>query len=166
MDMKIFERVETLEELKREYKTLAMKYHPDRGGDTETMKFINAKYDEVFLQVKDTHRNKKGETYHSESTEMEDEFKDIIDVLLKFKDITIEIIGSFIWLSGKTKPYKEELKEMGFKWSHNKKMWYKSPDGYKRRGKKNYEIEEIRNIYKSKTVNNKADESQKLIANA
>ena len=46
--MKFFQTVKTLEELKAEYRRLAMKYHPDRGGDAETMKAINAEHDEFF----------------------------------------------------------------------------------------------------------------------
>lgn len=40
--MKFFKNVRTLEELKKEYRTLAMKHHPDRGGDLETMQAINS----------------------------------------------------------------------------------------------------------------------------
>lgn len=42
MKYKFFENVKTIEELKRQYKTLAFKYHPDRGGNVEDMQHINA----------------------------------------------------------------------------------------------------------------------------
>lgn len=32
-----FENVKTLDELKKQYRRLAMKYHPDMGGSTEAM---------------------------------------------------------------------------------------------------------------------------------
>ena len=35
-----FYNVKTLDELKRQYRSLVMLHHPDRGGDTETMKQI------------------------------------------------------------------------------------------------------------------------------
>ena len=38
--MKYFESCKTLDELKAEYRRLAMANHPDRGGDVETMKQI------------------------------------------------------------------------------------------------------------------------------
>ena len=40
-----FTNCKTLDELKAEYRRLAMANHPDRGGDVETMKQINADHD-------------------------------------------------------------------------------------------------------------------------
>ena len=37
-----FTNCKTLDELKAEYRRLAMANHPDRGGDAETMKKISA----------------------------------------------------------------------------------------------------------------------------
>ena len=39
--MKWFTNPQTLEELKKEYKRLAMKHHPDIGGNDSDMKEIN-----------------------------------------------------------------------------------------------------------------------------
>lgn len=50
--MKYFNSCKTLEELKKEFRRLAMLHHPDRGGDVETMKQINAEYDIIFPALK------------------------------------------------------------------------------------------------------------------
>ena len=50
--MKYFTTCTTLDELKKEFRRLAMLHHPDHGGDTETMKAINAEYDAVFPSFK------------------------------------------------------------------------------------------------------------------
>lgn len=142
-----FIRIETLEELKKQYRALAMKHHPDRGGDVEVMKLINEEYDRAFDKVKDIHRNAKGETYTKENPETAEQFRDIIDKLLRMQGVEIEVIGCFIWLSGNTREHKDEINAMGFKWHSKKKMWYKAPDDYRRRGKKQYSIEEIRDMY-------------------
>lgn len=142
-----FIKIETLEDLKKQYRKLAMEHHPDRGGDVEIMKLINAEYDQAFAQVKDIHKNKDGETYTKENPETASEFKDIIEKLIRMKGIEIEIIGCFIWLSGETKAHKDEIKTMGFKWHSKKKLWYKAPEGYKRYHKKEYSIDEIRGMY-------------------
>lgn len=144
---KYFRNINTLEELKREYKKLALANHPDRGGNVETMKEINAEYDMMFTKVKDIHVNAKGETYTKENAETPDIFKDIIDKLIKMEGLEIEIIGCFIWLSGNTKPHKEAIKELGFRWHSNKKMWYKAPADYKKRSHKKYDMDEIREMY-------------------
>lgn len=142
-----FKAIETLEELKRQYRELAMKNHPDRGGDVEVMKAINNEYDKLFAQVKDTHKNKEGETYTKETPETATEFKDIIDKLIKMQGVEIEVIGCFLWLSGNTKEHKDAIKALGFRWHSKKKMWYKAPEGYKRWGKKEYSMNEIRGMY-------------------
>ena len=145
--LKYFRNVRTLEELKKAYRVLAMANHPDRGGDLEKMKEINAEYDAVFQKVKNLHTNAKGETYTKETEEAPEEFRNIIDRLMKMVGVHVEVIGSFIWLSGNTKAHKDAIKELGFKWSKNKGMWYKSPDGYRRKSRINHSIDDIRDMF-------------------
>lgn len=151
-----FENCGTLEQLKAEYKRLAMMYHPDRGGDLRTMQAINSEYDSKFKQVKDCHINKDGKTYSKETSEKSSEFVELINQLIRMKGIAIEIIGCFVWVSGDTKPHKDGLKKLGFKWHRVKACWYKSPQGYRRfSNKKEYTFDEIRAMYGSMTVNTK-----------
>ncbi len=51
--MKWFNNPETLEALKKQYHRLAMKHHPDVGGNTEDMKEINNEYEALFSRLKD-----------------------------------------------------------------------------------------------------------------
>ena len=92
-----FVRIETLEDLKKQYKKLALENHPDRGGDVEIMKEINAEYDRFFADMKNYHRNAKGEVYTKENNEAPEEFRDIIEKLIKMDGLEIEIIGCFIY---------------------------------------------------------------------
>lgn len=145
--MRYFTNCRTLEELKKEYKKLALKNHPDCGGSEETMKEINRQYDEAFEKVKNIHFNKEGQQYEKATTETPDEFRNIINALMRMQGVHAEVIGCFIWVSGNTKPYKDELKKLGFKWHSKKECWYKAPEGYKRYGKAQYSMEEIRDMY-------------------
>lgn len=151
--MKYFNNVATLEELKKEYHRLAMKFHPDReGGDLEEMKVINAEYDEMFKIVKNFHRNRENKIYSKETQEVNTEFKDIIEELIKHSNIRVEIIGSFIWVSGETKAIKDTLKTLGFRWNYKKQSWYKAPKGYRKRSKRQFTMNEIRTMFGSEEV--------------
>ena len=145
---------ETLEELKAQYRRLAMIHHPDVGGDTETMKAVNNEYDQLFPRLKNTHRNAAGETYTKETAETADQYRDIINALIRLRmdGVEIEIIGCFIWVSGNTKPYKDDIKALGFKWSTNKTAWYHSPPDYRKRSRKDYTMGDIRNMFGSARV--------------
>ena len=145
---------QTAEEVKKMYRALAQIHHPDNGGSNEAMAIINNEYSELFDKLKDIHTNAQGETYTKQTSETPEQFINIINQLIRFENILIEIIGSFIWVSGETKPYKDTIKEMGFRWSQNKQSWYLAPEGYKRRNHRNYSMDEIRGMYGSQEVVN------------
>lgn len=148
--MKYFKNIKTLEELKKAYRRLAMENHPDVGGDTETMKAINAEHDELFEILKQEHNAKAaadttGKT--KATTETPEEFRDIVSVLLKLDGISVELCGSWLWIDGDTRPHKDALKAAGCRWSPNKKKWYwrHEEEGGKRwHSKKKYTMDEIR----------------------
>lgn len=140
--------IKTLEELKQAYHKLAMRLHPDRGGSVEQMQALNNEYDILFQKVKNTHYSHTRQTVYSCPTdEQPEDFRSLIDELIKIDDIKIEIIGCFLWVSGKTRPQKEQLKRLGLRWSRDKQKWYKSPAGYRRFGKRDYTYEEIQSMY-------------------
>ena len=56
--MTYFKNITTIEELKKEYRTLIKLYHPDNGGDTATMAAINNEYDVLFNKLKNIHNTK------------------------------------------------------------------------------------------------------------
>ena len=153
--MKWFNNPKTLEELKKQYKHLAIKHHPDLGGNTADMQEINAEYDRLFEKLKNTHSTADGKTYtaKADTTETATDFKDIINKLIHFNGIHIEICGSWIWITGCTIDYKDELKQMQFRWSKSKKAWYYHRDEYRKTTKKTYSLDEIRDLYGSQTVN-------------
>lgn len=144
-----FTNITTLEELKKQYRKLALKYHPDKPtGDLEIFKAINNEYHSLFNIVKDTHKTKDGKTYNKPVNEKPSDFIDLINKLINLYGIHIEVIGSFVWVSGETKPHKETLKELGFRYHTAKKVWYKAPTDYiKYNRNKKYSMSEIRDMY-------------------
>jgi len=72
--MKYFNSIATIEELKAEYRRLALANHPDKGGDTETMKEINAEFDLAFSIAEKRAPRKTADSETETSTEFKRRF--------------------------------------------------------------------------------------------
>lgn len=153
MKLKYFStNIRTLEELKKEYKKLAKMYHPDiTGKDTnKEMAEINSEYEELFEMVKNVKFNHQEKTFYEskeETTETPNDFINIINILIKMANIDIMICGSWLWVTGKTYPIKETLKENNFKFSKNKNAWYLHFDNFKKKSKNALSLDEIKEIF-------------------
>lgn len=159
--LKFFENCKTLEALKAEYRKLANRFHPDHGGDADTMKEINAEHDKVFEILKNQHNATCKPEYRT--TETAEEFRNIIDALFKLgDDIEIELCGRWLWIDGNTRPHKEALKACGCKWSNNKKKWYwhHAEDGAWM-NRRSHTMQEIRNAYGSYRILKDGTEEKK-----
>ena len=141
-----FSEVTGINEAKKVYKTLAKKLHPDVGGSEEEFKLLNAIYND-FIENK---------IYFSNDFKIDLDLEKIISQILHFENITIELVGSWIWLSGDTKEIKDKLKELGFKWASRKKMWYYGEMKGKSHGEKS--LDEIKDKYGSKVYKKKENE--------
>lgn len=152
---KYFVSCRTLDELKKVYKHLAQKHHPDVGGDTRTMQEINAEYEARFEVLKRSQNEQAAEDTTGKAratTESAGDFIAIIDHLLKLDGLEIELCGRWLWIGGDTKKHKEALKACGCRWSSSKKLWnwHFAEDGDKwHRGSKS--MSQIRNKYGSTT---------------
>lgn len=137
----------TLEEVKATFHKLAKELHPDNGGNGEEFKKMFVEYKEAFERLKNVHKNHDGETYTKETTETPEEFAELIRTLTRFNGCIVELIGSWIWVSGNTKEYKDQLKALNFKFSGNKQAWYFHEGSYHRRSGKIYNLDDIRSMY-------------------
>lgn len=156
--MKYFTTCHDLDSLKAQYRRLAMKHHPDRGGDLETMKAINAEHDQLFEILKKQH-NESADEYH-QTTETAEEFREVLNALLKLDGLTVELCGSWLWISGNTKANKEALKAAGCRWSQNKSMWYwRHPEDRKHYRKSNASMSDIRRKYGSQVFHGSEETS-------
>ena len=148
--MKYFDHVSSLDELKKQYRRLANKYHPDHGGSVEAMQEINNEHDELFEILKAKHNATADEAH--QTTEAPQEFRDIVSTLLNIDGLEVELCGCWLWIGGNTREHKEELKAAGCRWSSGKKLWYwhHVEDGSRyHRGKKS--MQQIRFKYGSQT---------------
>ena len=149
--IKEFSEVTGINEAKKVYKTLAKKLHPDVGGSEEEFKLLNAIYND-FIENK---------IYFSNDFKIDLDLEKIISQILHFENIIIELVGSWIWLSGDTKEIKEKLKELGFKWASKKKMWFYGE--MKKRNHKEQSLEDIKAKYGSETLK-EVNKNKKQIA--
>ncbi|MCH5338000.1 MAG: J domain-containing protein [Acetatifactor sp.] len=121
--MKWFSNIQTIDELRNQYKKLLIKYHPDNNPDTDTtavMQEINSEYDSFLKQFTANQTSSRKCDYSTET-----ELKRVLNEVIKMKaDIEVELVGFWIWISGDTYPVKHKLKELNFKWASKKKMWY------------------------------------------
>lgn len=164
--------VNTIEELKKLYKKMAFKLHPDITGDNgENMKILNNEYDHLYPII----GKQNGKTYKPSSVKennynsYDDEFKEMIEKLIKLKmeNVTIEVCGWFIYITGETKPYKEKLGKNGLKlWYSHQKGWYYKPSWYKGSKHAAWSMDKIREVYGSSVVNNGQDQSENSLVYA
>lgn len=156
---KYFNNVTTLEELRKQYKELLKKYHPDNPqGSTEATQEINYEYDQLFKELKDRHEQKQTsndnkDEYNKQYDFSEDEnLRKVLQQIINFSGITIDIVGAWIWLDGTTYPYKDTLKEIGFRWSGQRKKWYWHNGEYRKYGNRKLSYSDIQNYYGSTEV--------------
>ena len=162
MNNKYFENVRTLEELRKQYKELLKLHHPDNGGNLETMQELNAEYDRMFKMLKDQHESNnfncgdEKSNYSSMKYDFaEDEkLREMLNKIIHFKGIDIELVGAWIWVSGNTYSCKKELKELCFKWASQKKMWYWHSEAFRKKSCKTLSMDDIRSYYGSTNVKN------------
>lgn len=146
--MKYFKNIRTLEELRKEYKKLLKQFHPDNGGSEEATKEINLEYEKLFEMLKNTSNQKEKEQYNNE---MDAAFRDILNQIIDL-DIDIEVIGSWVWVSGNTYAIKETLKRLGFNWINKRKMWAWHSEPFSKKRNSNKSLEELRSYYGSEVV--------------
>ncbi|MCC7026424.1 MAG: hypothetical protein IT265_05685 [Saprospiraceae bacterium] len=150
--MKYFNSCQSIEDVKHLYKQLAKQHHPDMGGRTETMQEINSEYSYVIAKLL------KGSNLTVEEMESSilssQNYRNAIDAIIGFVNITIELVGTWIWVTGNTYPYKDYLKENGFCYSQPKKAWYYRSEEFKAKFSSKMELSALKKIYGSTTIVN------------
>lgn len=150
--MKFFQSVTSTEEAKKLYRKLAFTNHPDRGGDTETMQQINREYDDLMEGFSKGFKSAGTQSADFDQQAASEAFRNIIENLIHFDGLDIEIIGTWFWVTGNTYAAKDKLKELGFKWANAKKAWYWHEAEYKKVSKKTYSMDDIKRMHEVQTV--------------
>lgn len=168
--MSFFQNVRTAEDLKRQFRHLVKTFHPDMGGNAEDMKEINREYEQLLRRVGNVHLNKEGEIWEDtkgpkdrftcDISELDDGFREIVIEVMKMTGIEILLVGSWIWLEGETRPWKDALKKLGFKWSAPRQKWYWHQADYRRRHASKASFDEICAFYGVRSVNGHSEKEE------
>lgn len=117
---------ETLEDLKRVYSD----EYSEVRYDVDLLKDLDLAYEDSFDAVRCLHRTKGGKVYSTESAANHETvgfFPEFVESISNMSDVWFTIEGTWMWVSGNTKPHREELKRLGLRWAPKRKMWYKKP---------------------------------------
>jgi len=137
----------TPELIKAIYRKLCSLYHPDRNpAGLEMMKMVN----EAYAVLKDSSGTVDPD---SQTTNYGEDINTALQAIINLDGILIEVAGTWVWVSGDTKPHKDILKEAGFKWAMKKKMWFYRPEDSISKGRGKYSIDDIRARHGSQTIN-------------
>jgi curved DNA-binding protein CbpA len=146
-----FTECKTLDDVKQLYKTLAKQYHPDKkGGSLEIMQQVNAEYDYVSDRL--LKGMNIGQEDREKQTSFSTEYRDRLNLIINLEGVFIELSGTWIWVTGNTKPVKDKLKEAGFFWAKNKNAWFWRPEDQKCFNKNPMSLDEIRSKYGSEKI--------------
>jgi len=142
----------SFDQIKRAYRVACSKFHPDKNpAGTEMMKMVNLAWAAIQDYVQGSILSEDG----FEAGEYGDELNAALNAIIGL-GLDIEICGSWIWVSGDTRPHRETLKGAGFKWAPKKMMWNFRPAGWKSRSKGSYSMDDIREKHGSVSVKQKS----------
>lgn len=143
--------------IKHAYRVACSKYHPDRNpAGLEMMKLVNAAYDALQDVLNGASYDKSILDDHKEGAEnYGDDINNALMAIINL-GLEIEVCGSWVWVSGNTRPHSTILKEAGFKWAPKKLMWHYRPADYKSFNRGNWDIEKIRERHGSQIIKNKS----------
>ncbi|HVM86687.1 MAG TPA: J domain-containing protein [Puia sp.] len=147
-----FNGCSTLDEIKSLYKKLAKENHPDLGGNTSTMQAINKEYAFACAHIGKSSGLSDDEL--DSEIKLSEQYRQAIEKIIHLQEITIELVGHWIWVTGNTYAVRKELKEAHFFFAPKKLAWYFRSEEFKTRGGRKT-LDEIRHKYGSEKVGRK-----------
>ena len=147
---KLFKDCSSWDEAKTLFRKLSKTMHPDLGGTHE--QFI-----ELVKQFENFTPTFSEDNKFANADFDKRKFADIIEILKDLDDVTISFIGTFIWIEGNTYSQKDKIKALelqGYnsaRYAPKKKAWYFSPIDYKKKSKKLYNMDDIKEIFGSQS---------------
>lgn len=111
-------------------------------NQNEMLKSINAEYSTLMNVLATT----KSEEPVKERATVSEKIKELQEKVNP-EGLHLEICGTWLWVTGKTFPVKDALKELGFRYSANKLSWYYRQDDHRSSNQAPVPLEMIREKY-------------------
>jgi curved DNA-binding protein CbpA len=155
-----FASFKTRDEIKEEYRRLCRLHHPDlfatqgediQAAQTRIMQEINAEFAIAMDAAVRAEKPGQSEASYAGSADLAERIRQAIEAVIRFDGIEIEICGAWVWLHGETYPIKDALKEAGYRWGRQKRLWYFA--GVSSSSRSSHSMDEIRDRYGSERVN-------------
>lgn len=153
--MKWFDKskLHTVAELRTAYKELLKIHHPDNGGKVSDMQEINSEYDTLY-SILSQKESADGESCTEQDNAADEAFREVLEKIINY-DIDIQIIGDWIWCFNSYQ-YRNQLKELNFRYAPKKRAWTWHSGEYRRFHKKEVSLSQIRAKYGCQTVRNQS----------
>lgn len=141
---------ETIADIKKHFRELSKRYHPDLGGTEEQFKEMYKEYEyliEHFIekQYKDVR--------------MSEMVKALINELMYYDDMELEVVGDWLWVDT-SRNNDKLLKGLGFFWSSKHSKYYYSGDTKKVTRCSSYSMQDMRNMMGNKKIGKKEKEER------
>lgn len=145
------EGARTPEELKRAWLRIVRECHPDKGGSVELCQTANALYEKL---ARDAARPRNPESAPEAEAETDGEGlpEETRRKAFRFAGtpgLEIEVVGTWLWITGETRANKDALKAEGFRWSPKKSAWYFHAEPYKKRHRGELSLDDVRALHGS-----------------
>lgn len=114
----MFVNAETLGDLRKAYLDATLKYQTPK-----LLEQVNTMYIEKFEEVKELRRTLDGKIYRKKSNETVSFFLNTVQHLKGLEGIECEIRGDWLFVTGDTKPVKDEIKSAGCFFNVKQKCW-------------------------------------------
>ena len=156
--MDYFKGIEIIKDLKSEFRKLAKMFHPDlnKEKDGSEMKEILNQF-KRYSNLFETESKKQGAYFQYSSYDELKFEKELLEKIIllsnmKMKEVEIELIGNWIWIFGNSKPYRLELKKIGFKWNQKRVAWFYNVTPYRKKTNKTLPTEALKILYGNKKI--------------
>lgn len=152
--------IKDLDDLKQEYRKLANKYHPDKGGSTAQFQELQNEYEK--LRNKILSGSSLSEAEKENEIVIDEALRAAINAIITLEGIKIELIGKWIWVSGNTFPVYKQIKSAGFEFIKKKGVPYWIYKGVESKSRGGTDMADIVKKYGSKDIKPTGPSGKKL----